>query len=138
MSEPRIIPADEARSMREAATGGPWEPFHDTWEDYGPDGEVIAEYEQSGVIGGDDGILDTRPRPSLMDAPNQWEESGEHDNRANTRLAAAAPDLAFTVEQQAAKIKRLQAAVYAAEDYDRPWAVEELIAYGIITEEDMR
>lgn len=113
-SNRRFTTAD-LENLTEGTTPGPWEPFHDTWEDYGPDGEVTAEYEQWGIIGAADGILDTPPRQSLMDAPNQWADSGEHDNQANTRLAAAAPDLAHTVIEQAAQIKRLQAAVTESE-----------------------
>ena len=90
----RRFTAADLEKLTEGTTPAPWEPFHDTWEDYGPDGEVAVEFEQFGVIGGADGILDTNPRPSLMDAPNQWVDSGEHDNLANTRLAAAAPELA--------------------------------------------
>ena len=94
---------EQLEALKEGTTPGPWERFHETWEEYNPDGDAVLEYEQYGIIGGADGILDTLPVKSLMDAPNQWAESGEHDNAANTRLAAAAPALvdALIAEKQA-------------------------------------
>ena len=92
MTAPRIITADEARVLREAATPGPWHVGRSALCDcLRPCMNVYAEH-------GEDVTRPCRSDVSEGDAP----------------LLAAAPDLAATVEALHAEVARLRALVREA------------------------
>lgn len=102
MSDPRMIPADEAKQLREGITPGRWK---------------LNEWES--VVGL---------------TIEYWNESTMEV--ANVKLAEAAPDLAHTVVEQSAQIKRLQAAIHKADKWGD--ILSDLYEDEFITEEDMQ
>jgi hypothetical protein len=84
MTAPRIVPADEARVLREAATPGPW---HDR------DSAVEA---------------DSAPRDGVEDDGSGWTVCEYVTHTPDAALIAAAPDLAATVEALHAEVERLR------------------------------
>lgn len=76
-----IIAPDQAQTLLDGATPGPWRALHDQWED--EDGTPCEDFY---VLGGPDGILHTEDF-----------DPDTHNPVANTTLAAAAPDLAQTI-----------------------------------------
>lgn len=91
MSDPRMIPADEARRLREAATPGPW-------------------HVMDNGFGGRE-ILGTSPdRPGVFPILGEFEEEGDAD------LARLTPDLAYTVVEQAETIQTLSRLLAGAEE----------------------
>lgn len=75
------ITPDQAQTLLDGATPGPWRALHDQWED--EDGTPCEDFY---VLGGPDGILHTEDF-----------DPDTHNPVANTTLAAAAPDLAQTI-----------------------------------------
>lgn len=94
---PRIITADEASALLDAATPGPWND-----ERIGADGDGSACSHEHQLCNAD-GI-----------AIAIITHDGAPGARANDRLLAAAPDLAATVVAQAAEIERLTRELTAA------------------------
>lgn len=72
---------EEAQALEPGTTSGPWHSLHEEWED-----EDGTPCEQFNVIAGGDAILETID----FDPAN-------HNPRANTALAAAAPDMRATI-----------------------------------------
>lgn len=89
MSDPRMIPADEAKQLRENTKNlGPW------WPEYDDD-------EEQWDINWENHLSDFSVASQI----------GHAYGEGTARLFAAAPDLAHTVERQAAQIERVREAV---------------------------